>query len=420
MAQDVESSIKFDPFSVIPIFPAERLREGRPHWLVAPWLALGLVVIVTTAIEGTLGSMSDVRWVDDVGSVFSQSAMYSPPRFPLFRDLPDLLLFLLIVVGFVMLHRQWKNIKGCVPRLLRENTLKKSSAPKHNMITAVLRLNTVIGDPGDQESFDRIQRHFGQVPRRVKVAMLIIVLGGGLGLAILLRIALDQNGFQLWVPSALSATAKQQWLAEARRSWWASSAHLPGYLLFGLFAWLGMSIIVAYNLMGIVTVYFAVAVYQVIEPSAEWFNKDGAFGWQPVADVYQSVYKTVALFCLIISTLVALLGSKTPLAVIAFAALILLPIPVYVYIPLQVFLRLERDAKNLRLTELSDMLLHVDRADLARRQAFIAEFAYLRQARIRPMSLSRLQVSGFTSAILIPIGLTLLQIYLPLGLGRSG
>jgi hypothetical protein len=420
VAEAGKSSTTFDPFSVIPIFAGRRLREGHLHWLVAPWVALGMLVIVITAAEGTLGSLPDMHWVSDVGSVFSRSAPYSAPRFPLFRDLPDLMLFLLIVLGFVMLHRQWRNIAGCVPRLLEEGTLRRSSTPKRNAITTALRLNAVIGDPGDQESFERIQRHFSRTGWRVKVAMLIVVLGGGLGLAVLLRLALDQYGFQTWIPSSLTGAARQDWLAEARRSWWASSAHLPGYLLFGLFAWLGMSIIVAYNLMGIVTVAFAVAVYQVIEPSAEWFNKDGVYGWQPVAEVYQSVYKTVALFCAIISILVALLGSKTPLAVIAFAALILLPIPVYVYVPLQVFLSLEKKAKELRLRELTDMLRHVDHADLASRQAFIAEFAYLRDARIRPMSLSRLQISGFTSAILIPIGLTLLQIYLPLGLGRPG
>jgi hypothetical protein len=420
VAQDAEPSTTFDPFSVIPIFVGGRLREGRTRWLLLPWLVLGLIVIVTTAAEGTLGTWSDIHWPSDVHMVFSQSAPYTAPRFPLLRDLPDLLLFLLIVVGFVKLHRQWESIANCVPDLLEEKTLTPSSEPKHSAITAALRLDKVIGDPGDRGSFDRIQLRFSRVHPLVKVTMLVVVLGGGLGLAILLRIALDQNVFQVWVPSGLSTTAKQQWLAEAQRSWWASSAHLPGYLLYSLFAWLGMSIIVAYNLMGIITVIFAVAVYQVIEPRAEWLNKDGTFGWQPVSDVYRSVYYTVGLFCAIISILIALLGTKTPISVIALAVLFLLPIPVYVYIPLQVFRRLESIAKEKRLRELSDMLEHVDQTDLARRQAFVAEFARCREARIRPMSLSRLQASGFTSLILIPVGLTLLQIYLPLGLGRPG
>lgn len=420
MAHDAEPSTSFDPFSVIPIFPGKRLREGQTHWRLLPWLVLGLIVIVTTAAEGTLGAWSDVHWTSDVHMVFSRSAPYTAPRFPLLRDLPDLLLFLLIMLGYVMLRRQWDNIKACVPDLIKAETLAPRSDPKRNAITTALRLNKVIGNPGDRGSFDRVQLRFSRVHPLVKVTMLILVLGGGLGLAILLRIALDQNVFQVWVPSGLSTTAKQHWLTEARRSWWASSDHLAGYLLFSLFTWLGMSMIVAYNLMGIITVIFAVAVYQVIEPRAEWLNKDGAFGWQPVSAVYRSVYGTIALFGAVISILIALLGSKTPISVIALAALFLLPIPVYVYIPWRVFRRLEDSVKELRLTALSIMLEQVDQTDLARRLAFVNEFARCREARIRPMSLSRLQVSGFTSVILIPIGLTLLQIYLPLGLGRSG
>jgi hypothetical protein len=419
VADGAGNGATFDPFSVIPIFPGKRLRAGHARWLLLPWLVLGAIVIVTAAADGSLGTWSDIRWASDIGAVFSRSAPVTPPRFPLLRDLPDLLLFISIGAGFVMLHRQWQIIAECLPRLREAGTLSPSDTPRHNAVTAVLRLDAVIGDPGDQQSLDRVQGHFSQVHVIVRVVTLVIVLGGGLALAILLRNALDDYAFRVWVPSGLSATEQQRWLAEAQASWWASSDHLPGYLLYGLLAWAGMSIIVAFNLMGIVTVLIAVAFYQVIEPSAEWFNKDGFFGWQPIADVYQSVYATVALFAAIISILVALLGAQTPLAVIAMVALFLLPVPVYILIPWRVFRRLEERMKVIRLRELSEMLMHVERTDLAVRQAFITEFARCREARIRPMALSGLQVSGFTSVILVPIALTVLQTYLSLGLTRS-
>jgi hypothetical protein len=318
------------------------------------------------------------------------------------------------VLGLFWRRRLWRRIADCVPELQRVGTLKPAEKPDRTALTALLRLDKITGYPGDRGAFDRVQRRFGDVPRQVKVALLVIVFGGGLVLAILLRNAIDQYVFQVWVPGKLSPAAQQQWLAEVRRNWWASSEHLPGYLLYGLLAWLGMSLIVAYFLMGIIAVIYAVATYQVIEPSAEWFNKDGAYGWQPAADVYRSVYATVALYCAIISILIILLGANTPIAVIALAALLVLPVPVFVYIPWHFFCRLEAAAKKRRVYELSCMLEDLPEADLAGRQAFVAEFARCREVRIRPMLLTRLQVSGVTSVILLPIALTLVQVYLPL------
>src|SRR5262249_6711817 len=154
-----------------------------------------------------------------------------------------------------------------------------------------------------------------------KALLVVIVLGGGLVLTILLRNALDQNVLRVFVPTGLSPDAQEQWLTEARQNWWAGSAHPAGYTLYSLITWLGMSLIVAYNLMGIITVCVAIIVYLVTDPKADWLNKDGQYGWLPVAQVYRTVYWTIALFCAVISILVALLGSKTPIAVIGLAAL---------------------------------------------------------------------------------------------------
>lgn len=410
----------FDPFAIIPIFVGKKVRDGHSVWLVVPWLIIGLIVIAATAIEGTLGTLSDVRWASDLHAVFSRSVPVTPPRVPLLRDLPDLALFLLIMIGFVLLHRQWQLISECLPRLRKSNTLTPRDRPRRNWLTFVFGLDPVIGEPGDPGAFDRMECRLGQVRTRTKLVMVGIVLGGGLVLAILLHNALDQNALRVFVPTRLSPGEREHWLTEARLNWWAGSPHPAGYILYGLITWLGMSLIVAYNLMGIITVCVAIIVYPVIEAKADWLNKDGRYGWMPVAQVYRSVYWTIALFCAVISILVALLGGKTPLAVIGLAALYALLIPVYTVIPWMVFRGVEKQAREHRLNELTEMLQGVDRANLERRLAFVAEFARCRDARIRPMSLGRLQLSWFMSVILVPVVLTVLQILLPLGLGRLG
>jgi hypothetical protein len=410
----------FDPFAIIPIFVGKKTRDGHSRRLAVPWLIVGLIVIVATAIEGTLGKLSDVRWASDVHAVFSRSVPVTPPRVPLLRDLPDLALFLLIMIGYVLLHRQWQLISECLPRLRESNTLTPSDQPRRNWLTSVFGLDSVIGDPGDRGALDRLEDRLGQVRPRTKLVTVGIVLGGGLVLAILLRSALDQNALRVFVPTRLSPDEREHWLAEARRNWWAGSVHPAGYILYGMITWLGMSLIIAYNLMGIITVCVAIIIYLVIDPKTDWLNKDGRYGWMPVAQVYRSVYWTIALFCVVISILVALLGTKTPLAVIGLVALYALLIPVYTVIPWMFFRDVEKQTREHRLNELTKMLVRVPPTNLERRLAFVAEFARCRDARIRPMSLGRLQFSWFMSVILVPVVLTILQILLPLGLGRLG
>jgi hypothetical protein len=253
---------------------------------------------------------------------------------------------------------------------------------------------------------------------KLRVLTLAIIVFGGLVLAILLRDALDRNALTVFVPTDLRQPEQDAWLATARDSWWAGSSHPVGYLLYGVIAWLGMSLIVAYNVMGLIAVYVAIAIFMVSEPRADWFNRDGRYGWASMTRVYRTVYLTIVLFGAVMSILVVLLGSQTPIAVIGLAAMYLVLIPVYTFLPWVFFRRIEARIRESRIDELSALLDDVDTANLGLTREFVAEFDRCRGARIRPMSIGRLRFSGFASVVALPIALTLLQILLPLGLGR--
>jgi hypothetical protein len=73
--------------------------------------------------------------------------------------------------------------------------------------------------------------------------------------------------------------------------------------------------------------------------------------------------------------------------------------------------------KKKRHEELSTAVQNIDDHDLVKRQLFVTEFTYCRHARIRPMRLRSASAGAFTTIVLLPILLTLLQIYAQIGLG---
>jgi len=409
--------LPFDPFSFIPVF-AKRLSRLHSGWLVVPWLAVGLLVLVITDIEGALGTLSDIRWLTDLEHVFGRHVPETPPRVPLIRDVFDMALFLLMGVGFVLLHRQWQYIARCMPRLLEAKVIVPRRQPRLSRLTGLLGMNRLIGEHEDDGAYERLDRKLTSVGLGVKLFLVAFVVLGGLVLAFLLRSALDENVLRVFVPTDVSPLKQQQWLVEARNSWWAGRTHPIGYALYNLITWFGMSLIVAYNVMGIIAVYVGIAVYLVIDPAADWYNRDGRYGWLPMAEVYRTVYWSIILFCVVMSVLVALLGSKTPIAIIGLAVLYALLIPIYTFVPWLVFRKIEEQARADRQTVISKALEGTDESDFEKTQAFVAEFARCRNVRIRPMSIGRLTFSGFASLVLLPIGLTLVQIYFPFGFGR--
>jgi hypothetical protein len=407
----------FDPFYLIPLFGRDA-KDRSIVSLLLPMIVIGAAVLVAATVEGTLGTLSDVSWFTDLQYVFGRSVPYTPPHIPLLRDGPDIALFALIAAGLLLLHRQWKYIGACAPQLRKEGTIVPGERPRTNGLTRALGLNRLIGTSGDYRGFDELERKLLLVGNRFRSFLVAFIVLGGLVLALLLREALDENALRVFVPTDLTPAEQQQWLAQARESWWAGSAHPIGYVLYGLIAWFGMSLIVGYNVMGIITVYVAIAIFLVSKPTADWYNRDGRFGWFAMTLVYRTVYWTIVLFGAVMSVLVALLGSRTPIAVIGLAAMYLLLIPVYTFLPWLVFRRVEADIRASRIRELNDALDGIDKNDLGRTQAFVAEFDRCRNAKIRPMSIGRLRLSGFASVVALPIGLTLLQTLLPLGLGR--
>jgi hypothetical protein len=416
VSTSVKQVARFDPFEWIPVFSV-KFREMHSGWLFLPGLLVAGVVVVVTAAEGTLGSFRDFRPAQDAQQAFSGTVRYTEPNFTLMRDVPSWTLFLVIAAGVVLIHQQWKYISAALPELRREGIVVPARRARSTAFSRLLRVDRLVGQCADYQALDRLDQGMGKIGGRTKTLLAIGVLVGGLMLATLVANGLTEGVFRVLVPTDMSMDERQQWLTMVRESWWAGPNHPAGYLLYGAILWFSMCLILACNVVGLVTVYMAMALYFVAELKADWYNRDGRYGWTPVAKIYRTVYYCLVLLGTGISFVVALLGPQLAVSMTALITLYLVMIPVWTVIPWLLFRKVERRARRRRLDDLMKDVGKIDNNDLGTVQSLVTEITRCRDARINPMRLGRVPLGAFASVVLLPIVLTGLQIYAQVGLG---
>ncbi|WP_214109909.1 hypothetical protein [Acrocarpospora catenulata] len=416
MTGKAEQRAKFDPFNFIPLFPG-KLRDLHAGWIVVAGSVVFLLLVLATLIEGTFGRLTDFQYPTDVRYAFSESVPRTEPNFPLIRDITSCLCLFLVVAGFALLHRHWHYISIALTELRESKTIVPRRRPRSNMISRLLGIDRLIGDCGDYAALDVLDARFGKVTARTKVLLSGSVLFASYVFATLLGNGLSQNVFRFLAPTAATPDEQNQWVALAKQNWWAGPDHPIGLVIYTILAFLAMVLIFTFNVVGVLTVYFGVALYFAADMGADWYNRDGRYGWTPVAKVYRTVYWALVLLGSGITNLIAVLGSSVPISVVGLILLYVLLAPVYTLVPWLAFRTVERTAKAARRARLSRALEGVDDSDLERVQLFVAEFERCNNAKIRPMRLRTASFSVFATVVLLPIALTALQIFAQIGAG---
>ncbi|WP_066366422.1 hypothetical protein [Herbidospora mongoliensis] len=410
-----EPRAQFDPFEYIPIFPG-RLRDRGTTWILLAGLVVFLVTVACTLIEGTFGRPADFRFPADVTYALTGSGKSSEPNFPLLRDFTSLLCGFLVVTGFALLHRNWHYVSTALTALRESRTIVPRPVPKSNVFSRLLGIDRLLaGDEGT--ALDRLDHKFGVVTTRTKIVLFGSVVFVSFIFATLLANGLSQNAFRVFAPRGVSAAEQAQWVELAKQNWWAGPEHPLGVVIYTVLAFLAMVLIFTFNVVGVLTVYFSVALYFAADLRADWYNRDGRFGWTPVARVYRTTYWALVLLGTAIAVLIAALGSSVPISVFGLILLYVLLAPVYTLVPWLCFRTVERAAKQARIAELSELLADVDERDLSQVQPLVAEFARTNAARIRPMRLRTVPFGAFATVVLLPIVLTGLQIFAQIGPG---
>lgn len=215
------------------------------------------------------------------------------------------------------------------------------------------------------------------------------------------------------MPANLNPTAQQEWLRTAYLSWWASSAHPLGESWFFFMTLFVVYIVLLENLVGIVIAYGALALPEVVIMDADWLDRDGRFGWMPMVRVYRTVYLSLALHGLALSALLIVFSVRSFPWILGLVFLWVIVVPIYLVWPWAVYRTVEDGIKKRRVDHITKLMTKQNVSvenDLDRLPGFLAEIQRAREARIRPIRLTRYRTPPFLVVVVLPIALTIAQI----------
>lgn len=409
----------FDPFRFCLLY--RNIKGLHTAWLVLPALAVVGALVLVCAGEGTLGGVADFQPLADAKrTVGVDEPARSLPRFTLMRDIVSWLLVLIVITGAILLHRQWQHLSRCLSRLARNGALVPRDRPRSNRLSKLMRVDRLIAGAPPERALDTIvTRVMASLERRS--AGLLLCLGvAALVLTILLVLGLENNVFHVLAPTGLDEQAKAEWTRQAYASWWASKQHTAGHIVYWVLAVFAIFVILNFQVVGVIAVYLVVAMQFVVRPSADWLNRDGRYGWAPLAAVFRTVVWANALLGVTLTIVLAALGIDNYGWVAALVVAYILLVPLCVGVPWLVFRRAAEVARDARAADLARLVerrgLDID-SDLAELAPVIAELERCRSARIRPLRLGTASYSTYAVLAVLPVLLTAAQIFLPLTFG---
>jgi hypothetical protein len=226
--------------------------------------------------------------------------------------------------------------------------------------------------------------------------------------------------FQILAPSR----GNTEWVKQAYISWWAGSeAHPAGVIIYCMIVTLEIFVILTQNVVGLFCTYVLLSFSAVAELDADWLNRDGNYGWKPIARVYRTVVLTLALHGLAISVAFVWLGYENLFLIFVLVTAWVAVFLLYLLLPYLVFKRVGEAAKGRRIERLEkrfpvkaiDELLFADEGDseIAKYQRLRDEIKQVHDAKINPL---RLRPADF-SVFVLPVGLTAVQVFFSIKYG---
>lgn len=389
-----------------------------------------LLLIIVNLLQGTFGGADDFRFVDDLRRVFSSSvAAPSPPAFPLTRDVVSWLLLLSILSGMLLLHREWQLMKECIPALVKNGVLVACKPVRFddgqldvvrtygiNRLGRLMRIHRIVAECEPEDALPTFLLAVKRSLRKKRSVTIVVLVLASIILAGLLHHGEQEGLFTAFAPSGLSGDRLHTWLDASYRSWWAGDDHFWGQLLYQIYAIIAFLIIVSFNVVGMIALYVVIGMKFVADPGADWFNRDQRYGWRPLAAVFRTVLLAVGLLGATLTVTMIAIGVRNFPWIGFVVSLYVLAVPLFVLAPAMIFRRTERTAKDMRVAELIGMLDGVDVAQidgLSRMATVLNEIERCQSARIRPLRMRSTGYATIISVWVLPILLTIIQIYFP-------
>jgi hypothetical protein len=394
----------------------QRLEKVNTAWLLIPGVIMVLCLCLVSAAEGAFGSTDDFRLWDDVQSAMGlRPARLSEPDFPLMRDVTTWFLIGTVIAGMLLLHRQWQYMSKCLSGLAENGAIVHREQRKSNFISRMLGVDRITANVTIDRALNTlIGAVQGKLSQWSKLVTFVLFIASII-LALVLVFGWKNSLFQQQVPEDLTGVRRQRWLNDAYESWWASDSNAPGYILYILIAIFAIFIILSFQFVGLVAIYVTIAMHFLIEPSADWLNRDGCYGWAPMARVYRTAVWANVTLGLTLSSVILALGIQNYAWIMVLLVLYLLLMPVFALGPWLAFRRAGENAVRLRCAEIdaiiADNNINVER-DVEKMAPYLAEIDRCRSARVRPLRrLGTISVFTYIGSIILPIALAVAQIY---------
>jgi hypothetical protein len=389
-----------NPFSVLQV-PYKAAARVHPVVVSFVFGAMSVVLIVAvTALEGNLGRLSDVQVTEDVRRIVNGSHIQGPQDFPVLRDIASWALATIAFTTLGLIWHQWQTFGRCISQLRENQVLYERAQPTFSRVHRMVRYDRTSA-PNDHplEGFlERVDRAF----RVASYFSVVVALSSVVLVMILVRSYESLGVFRLWNVDG-SGLSDAEFARGAYDGWWASSSHLGGYLVY-----IGISVVFVFgilmqNVVGAIAVYTIGGLPAFCEFRADWFNRDGNFGWRPIGEAFRTVRWSLLLHGLALTVVFAMVGAGVWAYTVPLLMLWLLVIPFYLGVPALVCRQVTRQVKD-------DALAQVARTGPVDLVSASLVVPYIRRAPVRPLRVSQFGVYAFSASVLLPIVLTVAQI----------
>ncbi|WP_395306864.1 hypothetical protein V4U86_15510 [Mycobacterium sp. AMU20-3851] len=425
----------------------ERWRSSSAWKLIYFPILMVLVLVAVNFFQGTLGGLHDFRLSDDFMTVTNLGSTTNPhPYFPLARDVISWVLIFNVAAGLLILHIQAKRMCSTLSSLAGSGAIRSrveitSAAPQAdggssvdykatyrlNPLTRILGIDKVARRSTPPTAFGTFVERVNKICSKIKVAVVIAIVLAALTMATVLQQIEAKFFFASLAPVYESSSEDAQaaaadWVESAYTAWWASAEHPFGHTLYLVFAFIAFCVVLSFHITGFYVIYIIIGMRHLTQPSADWSNRDGYYGWRPVADVYRTVVFAVLILGFTITLMLMMLGLRNVgLVVLVLAAYSLMTF-LFLIVPRWVWAEVSRTAKKNRIDALLLPLSPpaIDNPGTnVRTLAILAEVERCRSADISPLRLTTFWLRTSFTAIFFPLALAVVQLAVSFVLSNS-
>ncbi|MFD4443721.1 hypothetical protein ACFWPK_28500 [Nocardia sp. NPDC058519] len=370
-----------------------------------------------TLQQGTFGSISDFQiYRDTKASLNLGQSTKSSPRFPFLRDFTHIILISVICLTIPVVHKQWRLLALSVPALVDSGALKPKSIPIYSRLHKMLLIERCVNSrPTAATRLHALIESANAGMTRAGHWGLWLITVGSFFVAVFLVVGANQNGIFKAYSGDVPAAELSTWVERSYESWWASIDHPGGMLIYLALMGIGMFLVLVQNLVGLVAVWTFYGFTAVADLDIDWIDRDGAYGWRGVTDVYRTIFMSLSMHGIAMSITLLAFGIENVPWVITVLVIWSIMLPTVTLGPMYALRGMSDAAQERRISELLAAATTTGPLTAIQGEELRKIIQEVRTVEVRPLRvINRIELPAFFVAVILPVILTGLQIYFSL------